>query len=59
MRKRFALLVTALTAAAVLVPAAPAGATTCYIEDPGVDDVQCTVFSNPGVLYLCQKIRVC
>ena len=56
MLKRFALLVMAVTTVAVLVPAAPAAANTCYIEDPGVDDVQCVVFNSPGVLYLCYKV---
>lgn len=60
MRKRLALVVMSLTAVAVLVPAAPAAATTCYIEDPpGVEDVKCLVYSEPLVRSLCLKLPVC
>ena len=60
MRKRFALLLTALTTVAVLAPASPASASTCYIEDPpGVDDVYCVVFNEPLVKALCYKLPVC
>lgn len=60
MRKRFALLVTSLTAAAVLFPATPAAATTCIIlPDPGVDDVLCLVYGTPGVQQICAKLVVC
>lgn len=60
MRKRLALLVTSLTAAAVLLPASPASATTCIIlPDPGVDDVLCLVYGTPGVQQVCAKLVVC
>lgn len=59
MRKRLATLVLSLTALAVLVPAAPASATTCYIGEPDVGDVMCLVYGTPGVIPLCKKLVVC
>ena len=59
MRKRLSVLVMSLTALAVLVPAAPASASSCYIGEPGVDDVQCLVFNEPAVRALCNKLPVC
>lgn len=59
LRKHLAMLVMSLTAVAVLVPAAPASASTCYIEDPGVDDVMCLVFNEPLVRSLCLKLPLC
>ncbi|HEX2295784.1 MAG TPA: hypothetical protein VHN37_10790 [Actinomycetota bacterium] len=61
MRKRFASLVLSLTAAAVLLPATPASATTCVIlPEPEVGDVLCLLHGTPGVTYACEKvIRVC
>lgn len=60
LRKRFASLVVALTAAAVLLPAAPASASSCIIlPDPGVDDVLCLVYTTPGVQQICNKLVVC
>jgi hypothetical protein len=59
-RKRLSVLVMSLTAAAVLLPATPASATTCIIlPDPGVDDVLCLVYGTPGVQQLCAKLVVC
>ena len=59
MRKRLALLVTSLTAAAVLLPASPAAATTCVILEDPVDGVICVVYGTPGVGQACAKLRVC
>jgi hypothetical protein len=59
MKKRFALLAASLTALAVLVPVAPASASSCEIGDPGVEDVQCLVFNEPAVRALCVKLPVC
>ena len=60
MRKRLATLVLSLTAAAVLLPASPASATTCIIlPEPGVDDVLCLVYGTPGVWELCAKLPGC
>lgn len=60
MRKRLSVLVMSLAAAAVLLPATPASATTCIIlPDPGVDDVLCLVYGTPGVQQLCAKLVVC
>ena len=60
MRKRLSVLVMSLTAAAVLLPASPASATTCIIlPEPGVDDVLCLVYGTPGVQQLCAKLVVC
>jgi hypothetical protein len=58
-RKRFAMLLLCLTALAVLIPASPASATTCYIEDPGVDEVKCLVYGTPIAGPLCVKLSVC
>lgn len=58
LRKRLAVLAMSLGAAAVLLPASPAAATTCYIEDPGVDDVQCMLHGTPS-WELCHKLRIC
>jgi hypothetical protein len=60
LRKRLAVLVTALAATAVVLPAAPASATTCIIlPDPGVDDVLCLVYGTPGIRQLCDKSVLC
>ncbi|MGH2757730.1 MAG: hypothetical protein ACRDI3_08080 [Actinomycetota bacterium] len=59
MRKRLTLLVMSLAAVAVLFPATPASATTCYIEDPGVDDVACLVYGTPMAGELCVKLHIC
>ena len=58
MRIRLSVFVMSLAAVAVLLPAAPASATTCYIEEPGVDDVQCMLYGTPS-WELCHKLRVC
>jgi hypothetical protein len=31
----------------MLIPASPAGATTCEIGDPGVEDVVCVIVGDP------------
>ena len=60
LRKRLATLVMTLTAAAVLLPASPAGATTCVLlDDPGVDDVLCLLYGTPGVQQVCAKLVIC
>ena len=59
MRKRLALSVTALAAAALLFPASPAQATTCYIGEPGVDDVYCLLYGTPPIWEVCRKTPVC
>ncbi|MDQ3915644.1 MAG: hypothetical protein M3323_10005 [Actinomycetota bacterium] len=59
MRKRPMMLLLSLTAVAWLVPASPASATTCYVEDPGVDDVQCMLYGTPMSGPLCDKTPVC
>ena len=59
MRKRLAVLMMSLAVLAVMIPAAPASATTCYIEDPGVDDIQCMVYGTPVAGELCVKLHIC
>ncbi|HJR44604.1 MAG TPA: hypothetical protein VJ927_03280 [Actinomycetota bacterium] len=59
MRKRLAMLVMSLSVVGLLIPAAPASASSCYIGDPGVDDVACLVFNEPAVKALCNKLVVC
>lgn len=60
MRKRLVSVVLSVTAAAVLLPAAPASATTCILlPDPDIGDVYCLVFSEPAVQAVCAKVRVC
>lgn len=59
MRRRLVTLVLSLSVAAVLIPAAPAFATTCYVEDPGVDEVKCLLYGTPVVGNLCVKAKVC
>ena len=60
MRKHLAMVVMWATAAAVLLPASPAAATTCIIlPEPGVDDVLCLVYGTPGVQQVCDKLVVC
>lgn len=60
MRKRLAGLVVSLTAAAVLLPAGPASATTCIIlPEPELGDVYCLLYGTPGVPQLCAKLPVC
>ena len=59
MRKRLALLVMSVALVGALVPASPASASSCYIGDPGVDDVACLVFNEPAVRALCAKLPVC
>lgn len=59
MRKRLATLVMSLTVLAVLIPATPASSTTCYIEDPGVDDVKCMMYGTPMAGELCVKLHIC
>ncbi len=60
LRKRLASLVMCLTAAALLLPAAPASATTCVIlPEPDVGDVYCLLYGTPGVNQVCAKLPVC
>lgn len=60
MRKRLAGLVLSLTAAAVLLPAGPAAATTCIIlPEPEVGDVYCLLYGTPGVQQVCNKTILC
>lgn len=59
LRKRLAMLLLSLTLLAVLIPASAASATTCYIEDPGVDDVQCVVEGTPVAGGFCAKLHLC
>lgn len=60
MRKRLAGLVLSLTAAAVLLPASPAAATTCIIlPEPELGDVYCLLYGTPGVRQLCDRLVVC
>ena len=60
MRKRLAGFVLSMTAAAVLLPASPASATTCVIlPEPEVGDVLCLLYGTPGVPQACAKLRVC
>ena len=48
-----------LTAAAVLLPASPASATTCVLLEDPVGGVYCLVYGTPGVPGLCAKLPVC
>lgn len=60
MRKRLATLVMSITAAAVLLPATPASATSCVIlPDPEVGDVLCLIYSEPAVRFVCDKTVLC
>ncbi len=61
MRRRLVVvaLATALSTFGLVGTAAPASATTCYIEEPGVDDVYCMVYGNMLVRALCVKLPVC
>ncbi|MGH2729216.1 MAG: hypothetical protein ACRDJI_01260 [Actinomycetota bacterium] len=52
-------LVMSLAVLAVLVPATPASSTTCYIEEPGVDDVKCMLYGTPMAGPLCVKLHIC
>ncbi|HYO61550.1 MAG TPA: hypothetical protein VEU29_06600 [Actinomycetota bacterium] len=53
MRKRLAGVVMSLSAAALLLPATPAAATKCAIDDVVVDTVRCTR------LAVCWEFDVC
>lgn len=53
MRKRLAGLVMCLSAAAVLLPATPAAATRCVIDDVVLDTVRCTRLS------ICWRTGIC
>lgn len=60
MRKRLATLMVSVAAAAVLLPATPASATTCIIlPDPGVDDVYCLLYGEPAVRFICDRTVLC
>lgn len=56
---RFATLAMALTAATVLVPAPPAGATGCVIDDIVEDLPRCVIYGSPPVYQTCQKLGLC
>lgn len=53
MRKRLAGLVMCLSAAALLLPATPAAATKCAVNDVVVDTVRCTR------LQICWETGIC
>ncbi len=60
LRKGLAALVMSVTAATLLLPAAPASATSCIIlPEPEVGDVYCLLYGTPGVSRVCEKLRVC
>ena len=59
MRKRLSLVVMSFAAAAVLLPATPASATSCVVLEDPVEGVVCVVYTTPGVQQLCNKLRVC
>jgi hypothetical protein len=49
------------TSLGLMIPATPAGATTCEIADPGVEDVVCVVLYDPVVRAACtalEKVKV-
>ena len=48
-----------LTTVALLVPAAPASATTCSLENPGVGTALCLINQTPGPYDPCTKLPVC
>jgi hypothetical protein len=61
MRKLFVGLTVVGSSLGLILPASPAGATTCEISDPGVDDVVCAVFYDPVVRAACtalEKVKV-
>ena len=37
----------------LMIPASPAGATTCEISDPGVEDVVCVIVGDPVFRAIC------
>ena len=53
MRKRLAGLVMCLSAAALLLPATPAAATKCAVNDVVVDTVRCTRYQ------ICWELGIC
>jgi hypothetical protein len=53
MRKRLVGLVMCLSAAALLLPATPAAATKCAINDVVIDTVRCTRLS------ICWELGIC
>jgi hypothetical protein len=61
MRKVLAGLTVVGAGLGMLLPASPAGATTCEIGDPGVEDVVCVVLYDPVVRAACtaaEKVKV-
>lgn len=58
MRTRLAMVVMPLAAAAVMLPATPAAATSCDIGRPGLEDVVCIVKSSP-YWEICVMLGVC
>jgi hypothetical protein len=62
MRKLSLIVIAALLALLSLGPASPAPASTCYIDDPDVDDVICGVVTTVGPFLapLCDsKLKIC
>ena len=53
------MLLMSLSVLAVLIPASPASATTCYIEDPVVDQVYCALYGTPKPYEVCVKLPIC
>jgi len=61
MRKLMVGLTIVGTSLGLMIPASPAGATTCEIGDPGVEDVVCVVLHDPVVRGACtalEKVKV-
>lgn len=58
LRKRLSIALAALTAAAVMIPAPSASASSCQIQDPGIDDVICIFYGTP-YWKLCVALGVC
>ena len=59
MRKRMSMMVLGLTTVALLVPASPASATKCPLDDPGVGTAMCLIDQTPGPYDPCTKLPVC
>ncbi|MGH2754071.1 MAG: hypothetical protein ACRDLB_06515 [Actinomycetota bacterium] len=61
MRKALVGLTIAGASLGALIPASSAGATTCEISDPGVEDVVCVIVYDPVVRAACtalEKVKV-
>ena len=53
------MIVLGLTAVALLVPAAPASATKCSLENPGAGTALCLIDQTPGPIDPCTRLPVC